>query len=57
MFFYLLYHDIISLTSLKITYAFHLFLGFENQIVFRDFKFAVASIRLSKDSDNEDLDN
>ena len=37
--FYPLYYDIISLTSLKITQAFHLLLGYsENQIVLRDFK-------------------
>ena len=39
MLFYPLYYDIISLTSLKITQAFYLLLGFaENQIVFWDFK-------------------
>ena len=54
---YPLYYDIISLTSLKITQAFHLLLGFaENQGVLWDFKIQ-NSIRITKDSDNGDLDN
>ena len=53
MLFYPLYYDIISLTSLKITQAFHLLLGFaENQ---RILKF--ESVRITKGSDNGDLDN
>ena len=43
MAFYPLYYDIISLTSLKITQAFHLLFGFvENQFVFWDFKIVIA---------------
>ena len=39
LFYPLFYNTIISLTSLNITQAFHLLLGFaENQIVFWDFK-------------------
>ena len=39
MLFHSLYYDILSLTSLKITQAFHLLLGFvESQTVFWDFK-------------------
>ena len=57
MLFYLLYYDIISSTSLKITQAFHLLLGFvENQIVFWDFKIR-NSVRITEGSDNRDLDN
>ena len=55
--FYPLYYDIISLTSLKVTQAFHLLLGFaENQNVFRDFKIQ-NSIRITKGSDNGDSDD
>ena len=47
----------LSLTSLKITQAFHLLLGFvENQTVFWDFKIRI-SVRITEDSDNGDLDN
>ena len=54
--FYPLYYNIISLTSLKITQAFHLLLVFaENQDVFRDFIIR-NSVRITKgsggDSDN-----
>ena len=57
MLFYPLYYDIISLTSLKITQAFHLLLGFaENQTVFSDFKIR-NSVRVTEGSDNGDLDN
>ena len=57
MLFYLLYYDIISLTSLKITQAFHLLLGFaENQIVFWDFKIR-NNIRRTEGSDNGNSDN
>ena len=53
----LLYYDIISLLSLKITQAFHLFLSFaENQGVFSNFKIQ-NSIRITKGSDNGDSDN
>ena len=57
MLFYLLYYDIISLTSLKIIQAFHLLLGFaENQHVFWDFKIQ-NSVRITEGSDNGDSDN
>ena len=57
MLFYPLYYDIISLTSLKITQAFHLLLGFaENQGVFWNFKIQ-NSVRITKGSDNGDSDN
>ena len=57
MLFYPLYRDIISLTSLKITQAFQLLLGFaENQGVFWDFK-TETIIRITEDSDNGDLEN
>ena len=57
MLFYPLYYDIISLTSLKITQAFHLLLGFtENQGVFWYFKIQ-NSIRIPEGSDNGDSDN
>ena len=57
MLFYSLYCDIISLTSLKITQAFHLLFGFEeNQTVFWDFNIW-NSIRITKGSDNGDSDN
>ena len=52
MLFYSLYCDILSLTSLKITQAFHLLLGFvENQTVFWDFKIR-SSVRITEGSDN-----
>ena len=55
--FYPLYYDIISLTSLKITQAFHLLLDFaENQIIFRDFKVR-NSVQITEGSDNGDSDN
>ena len=57
MLFYTLYYDIISLTSLKITQAFYLLLGFaENQGVFWDFKIE-TSVRITEGSDNGDSDN
>ena len=55
--FYSLYHDIISLISLKIKQAFHLLLDFaENQGVFLDFKIQ-NSVRITEGSDNGDSDN
>ena len=52
-----LYYDILSLTSLKITQAFQLLLGFvENQTVFWDFKIR-NSVRITEGSDNGDSDN
>ena len=57
MLFYPLYYDIISLTSLKTTQAFHLLFDFaENQIIFWDFKIR-NSIRITEGSHNEDSDN
>ena len=57
MLFFSLYYDILSLTSLKITQAFHLLLGFvENQTVFWDFKIR-NSVRITEGSDNGDSDN
>ena len=57
MLFFSLYYDIISLTSLKITQAFHSLLGFvENQTVFWDFKIR-NSVRITEGSDNGDSDN
>ena len=57
MLFYPLYYDIISLTTLRITQAFHLLLGFaKNKIFFWDFKIQ-NSVRITEGSDNEDLDN
>ena len=57
MLFYSLYYDISSLTSLKITQAFHLLLGFaENQAIYWDFKMR-KSVRITKGSDNRDSDN
>ena len=54
---YPLYYDIITLTSLEITKAFHLLLGFaENQGVLWDFKIQ-NSIRITEGLDNGDLDN
>ena len=56
MLFYPLYYGIISLISLKITQAFQLLLGFaENQVIFLDFKIQ-NSVRITKGSDNRDLD-
>ena len=55
--FYPLYYDIMSLTSLKITQTFHLFLGFaENQIVIWVFKIK-NSIWITEGLDNGDSDN
>ena len=52
-----LYYDVLSLTSLKITQAFHLFLGFvENLTVLWDFKIR-NSVRITEGSDNGDSDN
>ena len=57
MLLYPLYCDIISQTSLKITQAFHLLLGFaENYIVFWDFKIQ-NSVQIIEGSDNGDSDN
>ena len=57
MLLYPLYYDTISLTSLKITQAFHKLLGFaDNQIVCWDFKIQ-NSIQITKGLDNGDLDN
>ena len=57
MLFFSLYYDILSLTSLKITQAFHLLLSFvENQTVFWDFKIR-NSIWITEGSDNRDSDN
>ena len=57
MLFYPLYYDIISLTSLIITRAFYLLLGFaENLIVIWDFKIQ-NSVRIIEGSDNRDSDN
>ena len=57
MAFYPLYYDIISLTSLKITQAFHLWLDFaENQGIFLDFKIQ-NSIQITEGSKNGDSDN
>ena len=54
MLFYPLYYDIISLTSLKITQAFHLFLGFaENSIISWNFKIQ-NSVWITEGSDNGD---
>ena len=52
-----IYYDIISLTNLKITQAFHLLLDFaENQITFWDLKIR-NNIQITKGLDNGDLDN
>ena len=52
MFFYALYCDIISLTSLKITQAFHLLLGCaKNLTAFRDF-YIHNSVQITKGSGN-----
>ena len=57
MLFFSLHHDILSLTSLKTTQAFHFLLSFvENQTVFWDFKIR-NSVRITKGSDNGDSDN
>ena len=57
MLIYPVYYDIISLTSLKITQAFHLLLDFaENQGIFSDFKIQ-NSVRITEGSDNGDSDN
>ena len=57
MLFYPLYYDILGLTSLKITQAFHLLLGFaKNQTVFWDFKIH-NSIQITEGLDNGDSDN
>ena len=57
MLFFSLYYDILSLTRLKITQAFHLLLGFvENQTVFWDVKIR-NSVRIIEGSDNGDSDN
>ena len=57
MLLYALYYDTISLTSLRITQAFHKLLGIaENQIVCCDFKIS-NSIQITKDLDNGDSDN
>ena len=57
MLFYPLYYNIINLTSIKITQAFHLLLDFaENQGVFLDFKIQ-NSVRITEGSDNGDSDN
>ena len=52
-----MYYDIISLTGLKITQAFHLLLGFaESSIVSWYFKIQ-NSVRTTEGSDNGDSDN
>ena len=57
MLFYSLYYDIISLTSLKITQAFHLSLGFaENQVFLWDFKIQ-NNFWIPEGSDNRVSDN
>ena len=57
MLFYPLYYGIISLTSLKITQAFHLLLGFaDNPIVSWYFNIQ-NSVRITEGSDNGDSDN
>ena len=57
MLLYPLHYDKISLTSLKITQAFRLLLGFaENQIIFWDFKIR-NSVQITEGSDNGDSDN
>ena len=57
MLFYSLYYDIISLTTLRITQAFHLLLGFaKTKILFWDFKIQ-NRIQITEGSDNKDLDN
>ena len=55
MFFYPLYYDIISLTSLKIAQVFHLLLGFaENQRILKKIQ---NSVRITESLDNRDSDN
>ena len=57
MLFLSLYYDILSLTSLKITQAFRLLLGFvENQTIFWDFKIQ-NSVQITEGSDNGYSDN
>ena len=57
MLFYPLYYDIINLTNLKITQAFHLLLDFaENQITFWDLKIR-NNIWIIEGSDNGNSDN
>ena len=57
MLLYPLYYNISSLTSLKITQAFHLLLGFaENQAIYWDFKIR-NSVQITEGSDNRDSDN
>ena len=57
MFFYSLFYDTISLTSLKVTQAFHLLLAFaENPIISWYFKIR-NSVRITEGSDNADSDN
>ena len=57
MLFYPLCCNIISLTNLKVTQAFHLLLSFtENQSVFWDFKIQ-NSIWITEGSDNTHSDN
>ena len=57
MHFFSLYYDIISLTNLKVTQAFHLLLGVvENQTVYWDSKIR-NSVRITEGSNNGDLDN
>ena len=45
-----------SLTSLKITQAFHLLLGFAENPIFRDFKI-LNSVWITEGCDNGDTDN
>ena len=57
MLFYSLYYDTISLTSLKITQAFHLLLAFAgNPIISWYFKIRNC-VRITEGSDNGDSDN
>ena len=57
MLFYPLYYNISSLTSLKITQAFHLLLGFaDNQAIYWNFKIQ-NSVRITEGSDDRDSDN
>ena len=58
MLLYPLYYDIISLTSLKTTQAFHLLLSFaENQIVLGFYILKIYNVRITKGSDNGGWDN
>ena len=55
--YYQVCYNITSLASLKFTQAFHLLLGFaENVIVYWDFKIQ-NRVRITEGSDNGDLDN